>query len=345
MTGALFTRANKPKNKVATFSVVAYDAETDELGIAVESKFLAVGAVVPFAEAKAGAVATQAWANTKYGPQALKLLKMGVKPENVIEVLTNKDDKSSQRQIGIVDSNGNSASFTGKNCMKWAGGESGDKFAIQGNILEGRNVVNSMVEKFKNTNDKPLGKRLIEILKAGQKAGGDKRGKQSAALYVVAENGGYSGYNDRFIDLRVDDHENPIEELERIYYLHEKTFQASSYIRRGIKALEENRKDKADILLSRVMDIAGKYDDDPGLLNSIAWEFAQHEYNLDFALMSAKKASKLKPEDPDILDTLAFVYAKKGNFRKAVEIERKAFKLSNNKLFKKRIEKWENMIK
>ncbi|TYB31510.1 MAG: DUF1028 domain-containing protein [Candidatus Mcinerneyibacterium aminivorans] len=344
MISSMFSEITNTK-KIATFSVVAYDEETNELGVAVQSKFLAVGAVVPYAKANTGAIASQAWGNTKYGPEGLKFLEMGVSPKKVTEILTFKDKDSDQRQLGIVDGQGNSYTFTGKNCMKWAGGESGDSFAIQGNILAGEEVVEAMVEKFKNTENLPLGKRLIEVLKAGEHAGGDKRGRQSASLLVVAENGGYSGYNDRFIDLRVDDHETPIKELMRIYKLHEKTFQGSAYIRRGVKAMEKNKNKKANILFKRAMNIAQTYNDDPVLLNSIAWEFAQHDYNMDFALMSAKKASKLKPEDPNILDTLAFVYAKKGNYKKAVEIEKKAYRLSNNEIFKEKIEKWERRIK
>lgn len=208
--------------RVNTFSIVGYDPKTEELGIAVQSKFLAVGAVVPWAKADVGAIATQALANLDYGEDGLKLLEEGLSPEEVIKKLRAEDENDQSRQVGIVDVKGNSASFTGDECYDWAGGITGENFSCQGNILIGEDTVKNMAETFENTEGE-LAERLVAALKAGQKAGGDKRGRQSAALLVVKENGSYGGYNDRYIDLRVDDHKTPIKKLEDlldIFYLY-----------------------------------------------------------------------------------------------------------------------------
>jgi len=209
--------------RASTFSIVAFDEAADEVGVAVQSKFLAVGSAVPWATGGVGAVATQAWANTTYGPRGLSLLEAGHDPTTVIEMLTASDEQRDQRQVGVVDCKGRSATFTGVRCMDWAGGVSELSFAAQGNILAGPSVVDEMAETFKRTGG-CLADRLIASLRAGQAAGGDRRGKQSAALYVAKPNGGYGGFNDRYIDLRVDDHPEPIEELVRILELHKLYF-------------------------------------------------------------------------------------------------------------------------
>ncbi|WP_205665745.1 DUF1028 domain-containing protein [Anoxybacter fermentans] len=208
----------KEKELVATFSIVGFDPETGELGIAVQSKFLAVGAVVPWARAGVGAIATQSWANTTYGPEGLRLLEEGYSVEEVLEKLTSADENKNLRQVGIVDAKGNSATFTGEDCFEWAGGIAGPNFAAQGNILVSEETVKAMADTFVNVKG-PLADRLVEALAAGQAAGGDSRGRQSAALLVVKEKGGYSGFNDRYIDLRVDDHPTPIKELKRLLNL------------------------------------------------------------------------------------------------------------------------------
>ena len=206
-----------------TFSIVARDPQTGDLGIAVQSKFLAVGAVVPWARAGIGAVATQSWANTTYGPRGLELLAQGKTPEEAMAALTADDPQADQRQAGIVDAQGRSATYTGSGCNAWAGGVSGPNFAAQGNILVGKATIVAMAETFARA-EGPLWHRLVAALAAGQRAGGDSRGQQSAALLVVREHGGYSGFNDRMIDLRVDDHPQPIEELARLVQLHELLF-------------------------------------------------------------------------------------------------------------------------
>ncbi len=208
---------------VATFSIVARDPATGELGIAVQSKFIAVGAVVPWARAGVGAVATQAWANTTFGPKGLDLLEKGLAPQEVLDRLLADDAGREQRQVGIVDAKGHAATSTGKKCNAWAGGKTGEGFCCQGNILAGEEVVDSMARAFREAKG-DLGDRLIAALEAGQRAGGDRRGMQSAALLVVREGWGYGEFDDRYRDLRVDDHESPIAELKRIYALHKQVF-------------------------------------------------------------------------------------------------------------------------
>jgi uncharacterized Ntn-hydrolase superfamily protein len=191
-----------------TFSIVGADPKTGEVGVAVASKFLAVGSVVPFAQAGVGAIATQSYANTTYGPRGLELLRRKVAPQEVIRRLTQGDPQREQRQVGLVDAQGRSASFTGQRCLRWAGGVAGKHFAAQGNILTGEAVVQAMAEAFQKTPGE-LALKLMAALEAGEKAGGDSRGKQSAAILVARKNGGYGGFDDRYIDLRVDDHPEP----------------------------------------------------------------------------------------------------------------------------------------
>lgn len=202
---------------VATFSIVGVDTSTGEIGVAVQSKFLAVGAVVPWVSAGSGAVATQSWANTSYGPKGLELLSQGLHPEQVIEHLVADDPDGETRQVGIVDMVGRSATFTGKDCFDYAGGIAGPGFAAQGNILANSAVVDGLVKGFQTEGSLP--NRLLSALTLAQQAGGDKRGMQGAALYVAKAGAGYGGFNDRYIDLRVDDHPSPIEELKRLLSL------------------------------------------------------------------------------------------------------------------------------
>jgi uncharacterized Ntn-hydrolase superfamily protein len=204
---------------VATFSIVAFDSGTEELGVAVQSKFLAVGSIVPWARAGVGAVATQAMANFDYGPRGLELMSRGKTAEETVEALISADDEREHRQVGVVDARGRAATFTGSECFEWAGGVTGESYAAQGNILVGQETVEAMAKTFESAGDDLAG-RLLTALDAGQAAGGDSRGKQSAALLVVREGGGYGGNNDRSLDLRVDDHPEPIKELIRLRELH-----------------------------------------------------------------------------------------------------------------------------
>jgi uncharacterized Ntn-hydrolase superfamily protein len=202
-----------------TFSLVACDPDRREWGVAVASKFLAVGAVVPFAAAETGAVATQALANVRFGPDALRVLGEGSSAEETLQRLIGGDPGRDDRQLGLVDRLGRSATYTGSACFDWAGGRTGPAYAAQGNILVSAGTVDALAETFEATAG-TLADRLLAALAAGQAAGGDRRGQQSAALLVVAEAGGYAGGSDRLVDLRVDDHPAPIDELERLYELH-----------------------------------------------------------------------------------------------------------------------------
>ena len=200
---------------VATFSIVARDPGTGELGVAVASRFFAVGAVVPFATADVGAVATQANANITFGPRALELLQRGVKPDEIVKILVRDDPAAKSRQFGIVAADGSSATYTGESANAWAGGRNGPNYAIQGNILAGEAVVTSMERAFLDTKGS-LAQRMYAAMIAGENAGGDSRGKQSAAMLVVKERAGYNGGNDRAIDIRVDDDPEPFQELGRL---------------------------------------------------------------------------------------------------------------------------------
>lgn len=206
-----------------TFSIVARTVGANgqvELGIAVASKFLAVGSAVPAAAVGAGALATQAFANLAYRIDGLELLRDGLSASHVVDQLTSADDMASQRQLGVVDRDGGSASFTGGDCFAWAGHRTGAGYAIQGNILTGEDVVADMEKVWLASSDLPIARRLLAALAAGDAAGGDSRGRQSAALYVVTPNGGYGGTSDVMVDLRVDDHPHPISELARLMDLH-----------------------------------------------------------------------------------------------------------------------------
>ena len=209
---------NPIQRLVSTFSIVGFDPQTGEVGIAVQSKFLAAGSVVPWARAGLGAIAVQSWSNTAYVESAFKMMADGVHPEEIMKTLTDNDELCALRQVGIVDCKGQSATFSGDECMEWAGGICGPNFAAQGNILVGRETVEAMAATF-NASEGDLSERLVLALASGQKAGGDRRGMQSAALYIAKEGGGYGGYNDRYVDIRVDDHPDPINELRRILTL------------------------------------------------------------------------------------------------------------------------------
>ncbi|VEF46333.1 Family of uncharacterised function (DUF1028) [Bacillus freudenreichii] len=235
------TDINFKRDFVNTFSIVGFDPMTGELGVAVASKFLAVGSIVPWAKAGVGAVATQSWANPLYGSEGLELMKSGKTAEETVKILTENDEQKTFRQVGIVDANGGSATFSGNECYEWAGGIAGENFACQGNILTGSEVVEAMAEAFQSS-DGDLATRLLKALASGEKAGGDRRGKQSASLLIVKEKGGYGGVTDRYLDLRVDDHEEPINELLRLFNLHQLYFKKSEPV--DILMVEGNLKDE-----------------------------------------------------------------------------------------------------
>ena len=209
--------------RVATYSIAACDLEAGQWGVATQSKFLAVGSVVPWAEPHVGAIATQAYANPRYGPDGLALLREGLSAEEVVERLTSADEGRGHRQLGVVDAKGGSASFTGSECNAWAGHRAGAGYAAQGNILVSAETVDAIAETLESSSG-PLAERLIDCLAAAQAAGGDSRGQQSSALLIVEKDGGYASLSDVVVDLRADDHERPVEELRRLYGIHEQLF-------------------------------------------------------------------------------------------------------------------------
>jgi uncharacterized Ntn-hydrolase superfamily protein len=208
---------------VATYSIAACDLDARQWGVATQSKFLGVGSVVPWAEPGVGAIATQAYANPRYGPDGLALLREAEGAERVVELLTAADEDREHRQLGVVDAEGRSASYTGSECMAWAGGRTGPCYAAQGNILVSGATVDAIAETFEASTG-PLAGRLLDCLDAAQAAGGDSRGQQSAAILVVERDAGYGGLSDSLVDLRVDEHPRPLEELRRVYVLHQAIF-------------------------------------------------------------------------------------------------------------------------
>jgi uncharacterized Ntn-hydrolase superfamily protein len=211
-------------HRVATYSIAACDLDARQWGVAVQSKFLAAASVVSWAEAEAGAVATQAYANPRYGPEGLALLREGLAADEVVRRLTEADDGRDHRQLGIVDREGRSATFTGAECFDWAGGRTGPSYTAQGNILVSAATVDALAATFEASAGRPLVERLIDCLAAAQQAGGDRRGQQAAGVLVVERNGGYAGLSDTVVDLRVDDHATPVDELRRIYGIHDLLF-------------------------------------------------------------------------------------------------------------------------
>ncbi len=286
LCATLFLSLSKPSPTFGTFSIVAFDSKTGDLGVAVASKFLAVGSVVPYAQAGVGAIATQSFANTTYGPKGLALLKKGMTPQQVLKQLLAADKDREHRQVGIVDAKGRAAAFTGKKCLPWAGHIVGRGYAVQGNILAGEQVVRAMAQAFEKAEGE-LAERLLAALEAGEAAGGDARGKQSAALLVVRKGGGYGGFDDRYIDLRVDDHPEPVKELRRLLSIKlawSRLFDAARWRQKG------NLKKAAEVLQQAIQ----RYPDQAVLHYDLACYLAllnQKEY----AINALEKALKLDP--------------------------------------------------
>jgi uncharacterized Ntn-hydrolase superfamily protein len=310
-----------------TFSIVAYDSVTQELGVAVESKYFSVGRVVPWAEGNVGAVATQANVNPSYGPQALALLRNGMEPAAILRAFAATDSQWDSRQLGIVDARGRAATWTGPKCNTWAGGEAGASFTCQGNILAGPAVVASMSRAFRQSREELAG-RLVAALEAGQKAGGDKRGQQSAALIVVRSSRTHPEYAFRYVDLRVEDHRTPIQELRRIWRIHQGFHGAGAHLDMAGEYEEAGRTDLARLERDRVHEtlaqMLARGDRDASLLNGLAWSCAVHDLYLEDALRAAERASVLEPKSVDILDTVAEVHFRMGHQARAVEIETRA---------------------
>jgi uncharacterized Ntn-hydrolase superfamily protein len=284
-----------------TFSIVAADPAAGDWGVAVASKFPSVGAVVPWATAGVGVVATQSWANTSFGPDGLALVASGLPAQEALERLLEQDEGREDRQVGVVDTAGGVATFTGSKCMDWAGGVTGRGFAAQGNILVGEQVVADMSRAFAGT-EGDLCDRLLAALLAGDGAGGDRRGRQSAALLVVREGGGYEGRNDRYIDLRVDDHPDAPRELARVFDVYDTTV-----LVRNDPLLPATSELVAD--LQRRLAALGRYDGDPtGAYDTVTLEAVAGwagEHNLEGRLrdddqLSNQLVSELRDVTPEI---------------------------------------------
>lgn len=315
----------------ATFSIVAYDSVTQELGVAVQSRAFSVGMAVPWAEAGAGGIATQAATNESFGPEGLGLLRSGKPAPEVLRALLDADSGSAHRQLGIVDAHGRSANFTGKLCSDWAGGVTGPGYSIQGNILAGEAVVKGMERAFLDTSGE-LAERLLAALVAGQAAGGDKRGMESAAIVVVRPSEQYPEYRTRYVDLRVEDAKDPINELIRVYRLLEGQRLAEAHMRyaeayekAGKKALAQIERERVAESLSHAL---ARKDVDASTLNGLAWTCATNGVHLEVARQAAERAVALEPKNAEILDTLAEVHYRSGNAAKAVEVETQALSLA-----------------
>jgi len=276
----------------STFSIVACDTAAGECGVAVASRFFAVGSVVPYAQAGVGAVATQSFANTTYGPHGLELLAAGLAPDEALRVLLRTDPEREKRQVGIVGAAGESATFSGGGCNAWAGGRRGPGYAVQGNILVGEEVVAATERAFLASKGKSLGERLFAALKAGDAAGGDSRGRQSAALLVVRAKGGYGGFSDRAIDIRVDDHGDPFGELGRLLGM----ALVNDGWNRGWTAFTEKRFGEGRKWQERTAELAEKQ---PGILPEVLYDLGVIRLaagDPDAALAAVKRAVQLNPK-------------------------------------------------
>jgi len=331
LLAALLAVALAPAPAHATFSIVAWDSTTQELGVAVQSRAFSVGMAVPWAEAGVGAIATQASTNESFGPQGLALLRDGRKTAaSVLRTLLAADSGASHRQVGIVDAKGRSAAHTGKDCNAWAGSRTGRGYSIQGNILAGEAVVAEMERAYLTTQGE-LAQRLLAALEAGQAAGGDKRGQQSAALLVVRPSKEFPEYRERYIDLRVEDAKEPIKELIRVFGILEAQRLAEAHLRFAEFYEKKGKKDLARIERERVGEALqralARGENDASNLNGLAWTCATNDVYLDEALRAAERAVELEPKNTGILDTLAEVHFRRGDAAKAAEVESRALAL------------------
>jgi uncharacterized Ntn-hydrolase superfamily protein len=330
-------------SEYGTFSIVAMDPQTDEWGIAVASRVLDVGYVVPWVKADVGAVASQALSNPYIGPRILEEMEKGKSAGDAMQTVLAADTIPEDRQVGVVDRNGKSTSHTGKTTNAWAGHKTAPYVAVQGNILAGPQVVDSMFAVFQRT-DGPLAERLLSALEAGEIAGGDSRGKQSASIVVMTKRGGYLGVDDRLVDLKVVDNPEPVKELRRLYELWQYAFMAPAYSR-----LADEKADKEEIYITRTHSLLVKAlaSDVPSAeaYNSLAWEFALRKKYPKETLEAALKAHSLAPDDANIMDTVAEAYYAAGNYEDAVQWETRALEIEpDNAFLQKQLKKFREAI-
>jgi len=314
----------------ATFSIVARDPQTGELGIAVQSRAFSVGAGVPWAEAGVGAVATQSNTNESFGPRGLALMRSGYTARETLDILLGADPGRENRQVGIVDARGRAATFTGEECGTWAGDSTEVDLSVQGNLLAGPDVVRDMVTAFHRTEGE-LAEKLLAALHAAQAAGGDKRGQQSAAILVVRESDAYPEYRTRYIELRVEDHPTPIDELERVFRMHQASDlleahvrYATAYDEQGDAAAAQRERQRIGEALQGTLQRGNA---SASTLNALAWNCAISDIHLQEALRAAQEAAAMEPENTNILDTLAEVHFRVGDAAKAIEVIDRALAL------------------
>lgn len=317
---------------ISTFSIIAIDTITKEIGIGSCSKVLGVGFLVPWIDPEYGAVATQSFVNVKFGKLGIELLKLGYSPKEIIDILKSSDSLFELRQVGVLNINGDGYAFTGNKNFPYAGHIVSKGYIILGNLLKSENVLKDMEKAFLSNVNKPLAERIILSLEAGEKAGGDRRGKQSCAVIVKLKNGGFEGIDDRLIEIRIDDSKQPIEDLKRTYKNWQYEYMLISYIRLSNKNLESNIK-----YLLQTMKFSKELSADS--YNNVAWELCSRNIFQEVGLEFSIKANKLSPKDANIMDTIAKCYESLGNYKEALNWLEKALNIEkNNNYFKSRIE-------
>jgi len=315
-----------------TFSIVAHDSATGEVGVAVQSRVFGVGPRVAWAQGGVGAIATQAQSNESFGPDGLRLLAAGLTAQETLDSLLARDEDRDHRQVGVVDAQGTAAQWTGSGCLDWAGQAAGMGFTCQGNILTGADVVAGMARAFEETAGQELGHRLIAALEAGQAAGGDSRGQQSAAILIGRHHPRYPEYAHRYVDIRVEDHATPIAELRRLYEMYEAQGLVQAHMRfaewraaEGDSAGARREHEWVGLVLVRAVERDVR---DAGMLNSLAWFAATNNLFLPQALIAAQRAVEIEPDDSNIIDTLAEVCFRLGDVERAIAVETRALELS-----------------
>ncbi|NNE07821.1 MAG: DUF1028 domain-containing protein [Gemmatimonadetes bacterium] len=346
VTAAVILMSVTAAQAFATFSIVARDPGTGEIGVAVQSKAFNVGMAVPWVDARVGAIATQASTNESFGPRGLALMRAGLSAEETLAHLLARDEGRANRQVGVMDAAGGIAQHTGASTMAWAGGVTGDHFAAQGNILVSEEVVAAMARAFEST-EGDLAYRLLCTLEAAQEAGGDSRGKQSAAILVGRPSAAHPEYEARYVDIRVDDHTEPIREIRRLYHMLEGSDMALAHIRyaeeyrkAGDEAAAQRELDRIGMILTNAL---AREETTPGTLNGLAWYLATNDTNLEGALEAAERASAAEPESFEILDTLGEVYFRLARYDDAVKVGEKALALSpDDEYLKSQLDRFKN---
>ncbi len=329
LSAASPARASGP---AGTYSIAAFDPGTGEAGVAVQSCVFGVGPRVAWVRGGVGAVATQAQSNESFGPDGLRLMASGLSAGETLDSLLAGDPERDARQVGIVDVRGGVAAWTGPNCNAWAGDSSGVYFTCQGNILAGEDVVRDMVTAFLDTGGEDLARRMLAALDAAQAAGGDTRGQQSAAILIGRAHPQFPEYAERYVDIRVDDHPEPLAELRRQYEMYESWGLLQARLRFAdlydaggdSLAARRERQFAGDLMLRALEDDL----QDPEMLNALAWFSAVSNLYLPQALEAATRAVALAPENWHILDTLAEIHYRMGDARKAIEVQTRALELA-----------------